>query len=449
MTHVAVVGAGPSGVYTAEALTKLPDVAVDVIDWLPTPFGLVRYGVAPDHEKIKSIEHTLRRILEHPNIRFLGNVQVGVDVSAEELRQHYDAVVYTVGASQDRRLGVPGEDLPGSYSSVDVVSWYCGHPDAVLAQFSLAARQVVVIGVGNVAIDLARILAKPVDDLRTTDMPDEVMAALTASRVEDVYIVGRRGPAQTRFTTKELRELGELNDVDVVVDPREIELDAVSQATYDKDSTVRRNVDVLREWSTRPSSGASRRIHLRFLLRPATVLGTDSVSGVRFEQCAFDAEGQLRGSGEQIDIPAQMVLRAIGSRGAPIDGLPFDDASGTVPNVSGRIVRDGQAAYGEYVAGWIKRGATGVIGTNRSDANETVRSLCADLDEGRLPTPGATPDTLHELLSQRGVQVVTWDGWTSIDLAEIAQGKAQNRPRAKISDRSVLLDVARGAGQPR
>jgi ferredoxin--NADP+ reductase len=437
--HVAVIGSGPAGIYVADALCRDPDVRVDVFDKLPTPYGLVRYGVAPDHLKIKSIETALHRVLVHPSVRFLGNVCVGVDITAAEMRRCYDGVVYACGAAADRRLDIPGEDLRGSVAATDLVAWYCGHPDATIRDLTLHAHTVVVIGVGNVAVDVTRLLVKPASELRHTDVPHRVLDALERSSVRDVHVVGRRGPASAKFTTKELRELGELANADVVVDERNLVLDPAGQAAYDEDATVRRNVDVLREWATRGLTGRPRRVHLRFNLRPVRIVGDGRVAGIELERTTATEDGRVVGTGNTETLTAQMVVRSVGYRGVPIEGLPFDDAEGTIPNVAGRVVRDGTPTVGEYVAGWIKRGPTGVIGSNRSDAAETVRSLLADSE---ALTRESDPQSLLDLLETRGVDVVPWRGWLAIDEAEVKFGAAVGRPRVKIDDRQAMLAAA-------
>lgn len=445
MLRVAVVGSGPAGVYAASALTQHGDVAVDVLDRLPCPYGLVRYGVAPDHLKIKSISAALRAVLEHPAVRFLGNVEVGTDVTLAELHRHYDAVIFSSGAAVDRRLDVPGEDLPGSESATDFVAWYCGHPDAPTDHFTLDARSVAVIGVGNVAVDVTRILAKAADELRSTDVPEHVLNVLQRSHVEDIHMIGRRGPVQAKFTTKELRELGELANADVLVDPDELELDEKSHRAVGTERALRRNLEVLQEWSRRRPEGRPRRIHIRFLLRPVEVLGTTGVAGLRLERTRLDGTGNVSGTGEMCTIDAQLVLRSVGYRGLPVPGMPFTEWTGTIPNAAGRVLRDGIPVPGEYVAGWIKRGPTGVIGTNKHDASETVAALLEDAPS--LPTaPVRDPDALLDLLAARGVSVVTWDGWRAIDAAEAALGQAQGRARVKIADRAKLLRAASGGG---
>lgn len=453
MLRVAVVGSGPSGVYTAEALARqedVPEVAVDVLDRLPCPYGLVRYGVAPDHEKIKSLQVSLRRVLEDPRIRFLGNVTVGGRLDPPALRSLYHAVVYCVGAATDRRLGVPGEDLPGSHSATRFVSWYSAHPDEPGEEFALLARSAVVIGVGNVAVDVARILARGGDELRHTDVPDAALRALRDSRVTDVHMVGRRGPSQAKFTTKELRELGGLPDADVLVRADELALDPAYADPSGLAPAARRNVEVLRGWAARPPAGRARRIHLRFFLRPVALLGEEAVTAVRFERTAPDGRGGVTGTGEQEEIEAGLVLRSVGYRGVPLAGLPFDVRAGIVPNAGGRVLRDGRPSPGEYVAGWIKRGPTGVIGTNRPCAKQTAAAVVADapsLLAGGLPgeASGAVSGDPLEGLRALGADPVEWSGWEAIETAERALGRSLDRTTVKIADWAGLLSAARPA----
>ena len=448
MLKVAVIGSGPAGVYSAGALTQHGDVMVDVFDRLPCPFGLVRYGVAPDHPKIKSISTALEKVLEDPAVRFLGNVEVGTQITLEELHRHYDAVIFASGAMVARRLEVPGESLPGSFAATEFVAWYCGHPDEPIDRFTLEARSVAVIGSGNVALDVTRILAKLADDLNETDMPDQVLKVLERSRVEDIHLIGRRGPLQAKFTTPLLRELGELSNVDVLVDPEDLVLDEASLEKMASDPGARRNYEVLQAWAQRPPSGRPRRLHVRFLSQPVEVLGDASVSGLRLERTRLDRTGQASGTGELSSVDASMVLRATGHRGLSIPGIPFDEKNGVIPNAGGRVLRAGSPkpgddVRGDYVAGWIKRGATGVIGTNKSDAKETVNALLADVPS--LPVaPVRDPDAVLRLLAERGIDVVTWQGWSAIELAEADLGRAQGRERAKIADREALLRAAAG-----
>ncbi|MFJ3327590.1 FAD-dependent oxidoreductase [Streptomyces griseus] len=452
MLSVAVVGSGPSGVYTAQALLRqslVPDVRVHVLDRLPTPYGLVRYGVAPDHEKIKSLQNSLRAVLEDERVTFVGNVGVGGPdgVSPARLAELYHAVVYCVGASADRALAVPGESLPGSYSATRFVSWYSAHPDIgadPFARDALSGHSAVVIGVGNVAVDVARILARGADELRTTDVPRAALSALAASRVREVHIVGRRGPSQARFTTKELRELGALPGARVVVDPAELALDPAYAAPDGLPAVVRRNLEVLRGWSAGgavDAAGAARRIRLRFFLRPVEVLERGGrVAGVRFARTGPDGAGGVRDTGRHEDIGAGLVLRAVGYRGVELPGLPFDPVRGTVPHTAGRVLRDGVPSPGEYVAGWIKRGPTGVIGSNRSCAKETVASLLEDAAGLTLRPAPADP---LAVLRGWGLRPVEWAGWLSIERAEAELGRSLGRGPVKIPDWPGLLAAAR------
>jgi len=439
--RVAVIGSGPSGLYAADELSKHDAISIDVVDRLPCPYGLLRYGVAPDHVKMKSLELTLRKILERPGVRFLGGVELGSGISVEELREYYDAVVYATGSPVDRRLSIPGEDLPGSFSATQFVAWYCGHPDAQLDAFTLDARSAVVVGVGNVAVDVARVLAKTAHELGVTDMPDHVLRVLDKSAIRDISIVGRRGPAHAKFTTKELRELGELANADVVVDPAELVLDEAGKELVETNKTVRRNLETLQEWSTRPQLGRLRRIHLRFLLAPVAVLGTAAVEAVQCERNELDGSGGVTGTGEPVTLTAQLLLRSVGYRGLALPGVPFDERSGVIPHVAGRVQRNGCTAAGEYVVGWIKRGPTGVIGTNKGDAKETVERLLDDLDA--LPrAPHREPDMIIDRLARQGVGVVSWAGWEAIDAAEQALGVAAGRTRIKIANWEELLIAA-------
>jgi ferredoxin--NADP+ reductase len=439
--RVAVVGSGPAGIYTAAALTAHDEAAVDVIDRLPTPFGLVRYGVAPDHEKMKSVAVTLRKVLEHQRVRFLGNVELGADVTVADLHRHYDAIVVANGAAVDRRLGIAGEDLPGSFSATEFVSWYSGHPDTAVDKFALTAQTVIVIGVGNVAIDVARVLLKTPKELTTTDIPDHVLAMLSHSQVREVTILGRRGPAHAKFTTKELRELGELANADVVVPPGDLALDAAAEAELAGNPVARRNLEVLRGWSQRTPQGRPRRLCLRFRLRPAAICGDTHVTGMHFSSGQPGAPAGSAGPAQLAHLPADMVLRSVGYRGVPIPGLPFDAERGIITNAAGRVLRDGAVVPGEYVAGWIKRGPSGVIGTNKHDAADTVRSLLADapaLPRRQVRDPGGIIDLLH----QRDVQVVAWQGWEAIEALEIAAGRRRGAKQVKVAERELLLAAA-------
>ncbi|MEV5437560.1 FAD-dependent oxidoreductase [Streptomyces sp. NPDC052682] len=447
MLRVAVVGSGPSGCYTAQSLVQQDsEVRVDVLDRLPCPYGLVRYGVAPDHEKIKSLQSSLRTVLEHDRVRFLGGVQVGPGgVPAARLRELYHAVVYCVGAATDRHLGIPGEDLPGSWSATEFVSWYSAHPDAVDDGFLSGARSAVVIGVGNVAVDVTRMLARGPAELSPTDMPQAALSALSASQVADIHMVGRRGPSQARFTTKELRELGTLPDTGVLVDPAELALDPAYLEPSALPAAQRRNVEVLRGWAEAAPRDTPRRIRLRFFLRPVELLaGQGRVAAVRFERTAPDGHGGVTGTGRFEDIEAQLVLRSVGYRGVPLEGLPFDAATGTVPNLAGRVLREGVVTPGEYVAGWIKRGPTGVIGTNRPCAKETVLSLLEDapvLERREIPEDPLT------VLRAQGVRPVEWSGWQAIERAEAELGASLGRGVVKLPDWESLMNAAYGGAR--
>ncbi|MFD9726376.1 FAD-dependent oxidoreductase [Streptomyces sp. NPDC059072] len=449
MLRVAVVGSGPSGVYAAQTLVQqreVPGVLVDVLDRLPAPYGLVRYGVAPDHEKIKSLQGSLRTVLEDERIRFLGNVEVGGPaLPTGRLLELYHAVVYCVGAARDRLLGIPGEDLAGVHSATSFVSWYSGHPDAVDESFDLpGVDSAVVVGAGNVAVDVTRILACGPAELEPTDMPQPALGALAISGLRRVAMVARRGPSQGKFTTKELRELGTLPGVDTVVDPAELAIDPVYEdpaAAAALPAVARRNLEALRGWAGADPVGSGRRIALRFYLRPAEILGGPDgrVTAMRFERTAPDGRGGVSGTGVFEDIEAQLVLRSVGYKGVPLAGLPFDPSKGTVPHAAGRVLRAGRASVGEYVAGWIKRGPTGVIGTNRPCAKETASSLLQDA--GVLARRELSGDPL-DALRAAGLHPVEWPGWLAIEAAETDLGRSFGRGSVKIPDWSGLLGAA-------
>jgi NADPH-dependent glutamate synthase beta subunit-like oxidoreductase len=447
--RVAIVGAGPSGLYAADALTAQTEIAVEVtvIDRLPVPFGLVRYGVAPDHLSIRSVRGTLTKVLERQDVAFLGDVEVGKDVTVDELAEQFDAVIYSFGAARDRHLGVPGEDLPGSIAATDLVNWYCGHPDAPVAEIEAevsTARQVVVVGVGNVAVDVTRVLAKNNSELNHTDIPQHVLDVLAATHIEDIYLLGRRGPVQAAFTTKELRELGELEDVDVVVSPADVELDPVSEAALAGDRVATRNVEVVKEWAGRTPSGKPRRLHVRFLTRPVRLVGEGHVAAVEVERTRIDETGGAVGTGEFETIQAQVVVRSVGYRGVGLPGLPFDERRNVIPSVDGRIVAgvdSSEVLARGYVTGWIRRGPSGIIGTNKKDAAATVASVLAD--SATMPSaPGDGRAGLEVLLAERGVTPITFAGWENIDAAEIALGAERGRDRTTLHTREALRTAA-------
>jgi ferredoxin/flavodoxin---NADP+ reductase len=440
--RVAVVGSGPAGFYAADALLKsegLP-VEVDLIDRLPTPWGLVRLGVAPDHENIKAVSRAFEKTAARPGFRFFGNVEVGSTVSHAELAELYDAVVYTVGAQTDRRLGIPGEDLPGSFAATEFVAWYNGHPDFQDREFDLSHERAVVVGNGNVAIDCARMLALTPEELAPTDTTHEATDAIARAGVREIVMLGRRGPVQAAFTPPELKELGELAGAEPVVDPADLRLDAASEAELEADrERARRNFELLEEYAGRAPEGKPRRIVLRFLVSPVAILGEDRVEAVEIVRNELVAEGGrivARPTGETEVVPAGIVLRSVGYKGVALPGVPFDERSGTIPNEGGRVV----GAERTYVAGWIKRGPSGVIGTNKKDAAETVELLLADARAGRLA--GASNSLLlGDLLEKKGVHFVEYAGWQAIDAAERAAGEPLGRPRVKLTEWTKLLET--------
>ncbi|MFE5704789.1 FAD-dependent oxidoreductase [Rhodococcus koreensis] len=439
--RVAVIGAGPSGLYAADELAQADNVCVDVLERLPSPYGLVRYGVAPDHLKTKSAVNVLKRVLERPNVRFLGNVHVGRDLTVDELDRFYDAVVLANGASTDRRLEVLGEDLHGSFSATDFVSWYSGHPESDIGRFALNATSAVVIGHGNVAVDVTRILAMSPDELRHTDMPNHVLDALARSSIEDIHLVGRRGPVHARFTPKELTELGDLANADVIVHGEDLKLDKAEEDAISSNRNLRRNYEFLHACGARVPQGRPRRIHIRFYRSPTEIVGTSVVEGVKFERTELDDAGAVLASGETELISAQLLLRSVGYRGVPISGIPFDHARGVIPNTAGRVLNRGVVVGGKYVAGWIKRGPSGVIGTNKADAVETVEKVIEDLP-ALAPAPDPNPDGIISTLQSRGVSVVTWSGWQQIDAGEIALGESMGRSRTKIHRTADMLGLS-------
>jgi ferredoxin--NADP+ reductase len=453
--RAAVVGAGPSGFYTADQLLRA-GFEVDLLDALPTPFGLVRAGVAPDHPKIKSVTRVYEKVAQQPGFRFFGCVRVGADIAVADLRERYNAVVYAIGTARGNRLGIPGEDLAGVHSAGEFVAWYNGHPARADARFALDAERAVVIGNGNVAIDAARMLVLSPDELTPTDTADHAVRALAGSRVREVVLLGRRGPAQAAFTNPELRELGELAHADVVVDPAEAAVDDASAAwlaSEAADPTARRNVAMLGEYAARAPRGRSHRIVLRFLRAPVAVLGDADgrVRGVRVavNRIERDEAGTLHAvaTGTVEDIACGLVLSSIGYRGETIDGVPFDERRGLIANAGGRVLdAAGSVRGGEYAVGWIKRGPSGVIGTNKKCATDTVARIVEDRDAGRLDTPRPAAATTEAWLRERAPELTTWDGWRAIDAHETAAGAPQNRPRVKLVRVPEMLAVAAQAG---
>ena len=449
--RVAVVGSGPAGFYAAGALlaTEEPRVEVDMIERLPTPWGLVRLGVAPDHPNLKSVSRAYERIAKQPGFRFLGNVHVGGVLQHDELVQLYDAVVYAFGAETDKRLGIPGEDLPGSWAATEFVAWYNAHPDFQHLSFDLSGERAIVIGNGNVALDVARMLALTQDELAPTDATDTAIEAIADSSIREIVVLGRRGPVQASWTAPELQEMGELAGADIIVDPAELELDPASEAELaEAGPVVRRNMEVLREFASREPTGKPRRIVLRFRMSPVAILGegrVEAVEVVRNELVPGEG-GRIRAvpTEQREVIPCSLVFRSIGYRGVGLPDVPFDEERGTIPNREGRVVDDGQPVPGVYCAGWIKRGPTGVIGTNKKDATETVEQLLEDARGGRLPDTSASPERVLALLAERGVDVVAYGGWEAIDALERDRGEPHGRPRIKLCSWDELLAAAKG-----
>jgi len=449
--RVAVIGSGPAAFYAAGHLLAGddPPVAVDMIERLPTPWGLVRLGVAPDHPKLKEVSRAFEKIAARPGYRFLGNVEVGRDVTHEELTRLYGAVVYAVGAQTDRRLGIPGEDLPGSWSATAFVAWYNGHPDFQDHSFDLSHERAVVVGNGNVALDVARMLSLTRKELARTDTTDPAIEAIAGSGIREIVVLGRRGPVQASWTAPELGELGELAGADVLIDPEELELDAASAAELEAATPiVRRNMDLLRDFASRAPTGKPRAIRLRFRVSPVALLGESRVEAVEAARNLLepDGKGSVRAvaTDEHEVLPCGILFRSVGYRGVSLPGAPFDEGSGTIPNVGGRVLDgNGAAIPGVYCAGWIKRGPTGVIGTNKKDATETVDLILEDAQAGLLER-GADETEVDALLAQRDIDVVTYQGWETIDALERARGAKQGRPRVKLCTWDELLETARG-----
>jgi ferredoxin/flavodoxin---NADP+ reductase len=456
--RVAIVGSGPAGFYAAEHLLRNEEIdfEVDMFDRLPTPFGLVRAGVAPDHPKIKSVIRVYEKTAAREGFRFFGNVEVGRDITAPELAERYNAVVYAYGAPTDRHLGIPGEDLPGSHAATEFVAWYNAHPDFADREFDLSCERAVVIGNGNVATDVARMLGLTRDELEATDTAEHAIEPLGDCGIKEILVLGRRGPAQAAFTNPELRELGEMVDADIDVDPAEMELDDLSREyleSDDADITTRKNVEIFTEFSQRQPEGKSRRIVLRFLRSPVEIQGDGKVERivVARNELHRDESGAIRprDTGERETIECGVVFRSIGYAGVGLEGVPFDQRRGVIPNEGGRVVDpdSGEQLSGQYAVGWIKRGPTGVIGTNKKDAQETVDNLVADASAGKLPSPAGAADaeSVVQLLSERAPDHVTFEGWQAIDVAEQERGKPLGRPRVKFVRVDEMLDAARGA----
>ncbi|MDO4258001.1 MAG: FAD-dependent oxidoreductase [Actinomycetaceae bacterium] len=459
--NVAVIGAGPAGIYASDILSKSGlDVSMDLFERLPAPYGLVRYGVAPDHPRIKQIIVALYKILQRGDINLLGNVEIGRDITIDDLRDHYDAIIIATGADRDATLDIPGIDLPESYGAADFVSWYDGHPDYPRT-WPLEAKEIAVFGVGNVALDIARVLAKHSEDMLVTEVPENVAEALANNPVTDVHVFGRRGPAQVKFTPLELRELGHVPDVDIIVSEEDFDYDEGSEAALRASNQQRQVVKTLTNYAMIDESErtASRRIHIHLFQSPVEVVADDHghVRAVRTERTELTGDGSVRGTGLMTTWPVQAVYRAVGYFSSPIPGVPFDSARGVVPNTEGRVVTEAGADEtlpGLYATGWIKRGPVGLIGSTKSDAQQTIAHLVEDANEGRLKARSAEVghDAMVALLKERGIEYTTWQGWELLDAYEQALGEAYGevpgdrggRERIKVVSRRAMTDISEG-----
>lgn len=452
--RVAIIGSGPSGFYAADHLQKQKDlnVEIDMYDKLPTPFGLVRGGVAPDHQKIKSVTKLYDRIAGKDNFRFFGNVEFGTDITRADLQQYYHAVIYAVGSSSDKKLGIPGEDLPGSHPATEFVGWYNAHPEYRDLEFDLSVEAVAVIGVGNVAMDVTRILARSQGELDETDIAKYAQEALAQSNIKRIYVLGRRGPAQAAFTNPEIKELGEMLEADIIVDPAEMALDEYSKAYLTSDQVDKkdvRNVEILREYSQQEPSGKPRQIIMRFLTSPTEILGDEKVEAIKVvkNELYVNERGTIRprATDQFEEIPVGLVFRSVGYRGVALPDVPFFDQWGIIPNDKGRVLTEhetGEQVIGDYVAGWIKRGPSGIIGTNKPDSVETVKCLLEDLADGKIWKPQKpSRDELTSFINEAKPDYVTYADWQLIDEMEVERGKAEGRPRVKFTEIEAMLDA--------
>lgn len=454
---VAVIGAGPAGIYASDILSKSGlEVEIDLFERLPAPYGLVRYGVAPDHPRIKQIIVALYKILQRGDIRLLGNVDVGKDITVEDLHEHYDAVIFATGADRDAPLHIPGVDLPQCYGAADFVSWYDGHPDYP-REWELNAKEIAVIGVGNVALDVARVLAKHVEDMLVTEIPQNVAAGLRKNPVTDVHVFGRRGPAQVKFTPLELRELGKQPDVDVIVYEEDFDFDEGSQAAIQASNQTKQVVKALTSYAMEDDHQASRRIHIHMFHAPSEILADadGNVRAIRTERTRLLGDGNVEGTGQFVETPVQAVYRAVGYFSSPIDGVPFDERRGVIPNEGGRVLgEDGQPLVGIYATGWVKRGPVGLIGSTKSDAQETIANLVEDAQAGLLEATSEAVghDAMIALLEERGVPYTTWQGWELLDAYEQRLGEEYGeveggrgpRERVKVVSRAAMTSISRG-----
>jgi ferredoxin--NADP+ reductase len=445
--RLAIVGAGPAGIYAADLIIKSElrdfDVSIDLFDLLPAPYGLVRYGVAPDHPRIKGIIRALYEVLDRGDIRFFGNVEYGKDITLEDLKTHYNAVIFSTGAVKDANLNIPGIDLEGSFGAAAFVNWYDAHPDFERT-WDLSAKQIAVLGNGNVALDVARVLAKPADEMLSTDIPDNVYQGLRSSQATDVHVFGRRGPAQVKFSPLELREAVHLEDVDTIVYDEDFQYDEGSQEAIDTNNQTRVMVKTLEDLRGNEITGAKRRLHLHFFSSPAEILEQDGkVAGIRIERTKLDGTGNVKPTGEFREFPIQAVYRAVGYFGSELSEIPFDEKAGVIPNDKGRVLdSDGKHIEGVYATGWIKRGPIGLIGHTKSDALETIAQIIEDKPTWWQPA-SPSEDSITELLTSRGVDFVGWPEWLRIDAEEKRLGESQERERIKLVEREDLLKVAK------
>jgi ferredoxin--NADP+ reductase len=445
--RIAVIGAGPAGLYAVESLLEAaPDFCIDVFDRFPTPYGLVRYGVAPDNQKMKSVTRVLCKSFSNKTlVRFIGNVCFGVDVRRADLLKFYDAIIYATGAQAERRLGIPGEDLPGSYGAKEFVEWYNGHPDAAHHNFLLDKQHAAVIGAGNVALDIARMLVRGSEEIASTDVPDRVLAAFRNNQITDVHLIARRGPAQAKFTPVELRGLGGLLNADIVVRPEEMLLSDSDEIRIGANRELRTNITMLRKWAETPLQGKERRLHIRFLRSPARILGEKHVEGIMLEGNEQLPDEYLRGTGNFETLKVDMIFRAVGYRSLRLPDVPFDEMKSIIPNNQGRVLNEnGQVTDKEYVTGWAKRGPSGTIGTNRSDSAETVCTLLADI-AARKMCNCSDPERILMFLDSRRVNYTNWMNWLRLDDYETQLGSKQGRPRVKIPDLCSMLELSRNS----
>jgi ferredoxin/flavodoxin---NADP+ reductase len=445
--RLAIVGAGPAGIYAADLIIKSElrdfDVSIDLFDLLPAPYGLVRYGVAPDHPRIKGIIRALYEVLDRGDIRFFGNVEYGKDITLDDLKTHYNAVIFSTGAVKDANLNIPGIDLEGSFGAAAFVNWYDAHPDFERS-WDLSAKEIAVLGNGNVALDVARVLSKPADAMLSTDIPDNVYQGLRASQATDVHVFGRRGPAQVKFSPLELREAVHIEGVDTIVYDEDFQYDEGSQKAIDSNNQTRVMVKTLEELRSNEITGAKRRLHLHFFSAPIEILEQDGkVAGIKIERTQLDGTGNVKPTGEFREFPIQAVYRAVGYFGSELSEVPFDEKAGVIPNDKGRVLdSDGKHIHGVYATGWIKRGPVGLIGHTKSDAIETIAQIIEDKNNWWQPA-SPSEDSITDLLTSRKIDFVGWPEWLRIDAEEKRLGEAQERERIKLVEREDFLTVAK------